>query len=449
MRVWDVTEYGTRSDGVTNDAPAIQKAIDDCAAAGGGRVLVPAGRYLCGTIELKNDVELHLSRGASLMASLNKEDIRITPCPDGAEEDSGYFIGALHAKGVSITGDGEIYGQGYKVMRDDGADGEWHECPLMVDGFRPRLTYFEDVEDLRIQNVTFRDSALWTLHMAGCRRVKVQGIQILNHRRGANNDGIDPDSCQDVVISDCMIETGDDAIVVKTTKPMTERYGPCENILIRDCILASHDSALKIGTETHGDIRNIIMSDCIVRDCSRGIGIWVRDGGTVENIQVHHIMGAVRRYANSGGRSFAPDWWGKGDPIFLSATFRKGSSGPIGKIRNVYFDHIRMDAESSIFLRGEKESNIQNVYFQDVEITMKKQGTQEAGYFDEQPSERGVYAHEIPAIYAQCARDLSFQNMKIHWTKDRHASWTSGIQTVDCQNIRVEGMAESVEEPLR
>ena len=444
MRVWDVTEYGVKADGKTNDGPSIQRAVDDCSAAGGGRVLIPAGHYLCGTIELKDHVELHLMQGASLIARLNKEDIRQTPCPDGAKEDSGYFIGALHAENVSLTGDGEIYGQGYKVMRDDGADGHWKECPLMVEGFRPRLTYFEDVENLRIENVTFRDSALWTLHMAGCRRVKVQGIQILNHCRGANNDGIDPDSCQDVIISDCMIETGDDAIVIKTTAPMTKLYGPCKNILIRNCILASHDSALKIGTETHGDIRNIIMSDCIVRDCSRGIGIWVRDGGTVENIQVHHIVGSVRRYANAGNRAFAPDWWGKGEPLFLSATFRKNTRGPIGKIQNVYFDHIRMDAESCIFMRGEEESIIQNVRFQDLELVMKKQGTQEAGFFDEQPSERGVYEHEIPAMYIQYAKDVAVMNMRVCWTEDRYSRWASGIQTVNCQNIRVDGLEESV-----
>lgn len=266
-------------------------------------------------------------QGASLMASLNKEDIRQTPCPDGAKEDSGYFIGALHAKNVSLTGDGEIYGQGYKVMRDDGADGHWKECPLMVEGFRPRLTYFEDVENLRIENVTFRDSALWTLHMAGCRRVKVQGIQILNHCRGANNDGIDPDSCQDVIISDCMIETGDDAIVIKTTAPMTKLYGPCKNILIRNCILASHDSALKIGTETHGDIRNIIMSDCIVRDCSRGIGIWVRDGGTVENIQVHQYCRKCTTICNAGNRAFAARLVGEGRTIVFIRYIPKEYTG--------------------------------------------------------------------------------------------------------------------------
>lgn len=446
MRTWNILEYDIKADGITNDGPSIQQAIDECALAGGGRVIVPAGNYLCGTLELKSNVELHLEQGASLIASLNKEDIRLTPCPDGAKEDSGYFVGALHAKNVALTGFGEIYGQGCKVMYDDGADGDFHECPLVSEGFRPRLTYFEDIENLTIQDVIFRDSALWTLHMAGCRRVKVQGIKILNNVRGANNDGIDPDSCQDVVISDCFIETGDDAIVVKTTEPMTRRYGACENILIRGSVLASHDSALKIGTETHGNIRNIIMSDCIVQNCSRGIGIWVRDGAVIENIQVHHITGAVRRYANSGGRAFAPDWWGKGEPIFISATNRKGKQGCAGIIRNVHFDHIQMTAESCIFMRGEENSPISRIKLQNIEIQMKKQGTQPVGFFDEQPSWRNVYPHEIPAIYAHYVKGLELEDIVVVWHKPMQEAWGKVTQFVDCEQVETERVRETENE---
>lgn len=442
MREWNIRSYGVKADGISNDGPVIQQAVEDCSAAGGGRVTVPAGHYLCGTIELKDGVELHLEQGAVLLASLRPEDIHTTPHPDGSAEVSGYFVGAVHAKNVALTGQGCLNGQGWRVMTDDGADGGFHECPLMTEGFRPRLTYFEDVEDLTVRDVTFKDSALWTLHMAGCRRVRVESVKILNHPRGANNDGIDPDSCQDVLISDCLIETGDDAIVIKTTEPMTRKYGPCENIVIRGCILASHDSALKIGTETYGDIRNIILSDCIVRDCSRGVGIWVRDGAVIENIQVHHITGAVRRYANAGSRSFAPDWWGKGEPLFVSATRRKGKTAPAGMIRNLWFDHIRMTAESSIFIRGEEDSIIQNVELNDITVTMKKQGTQEAGFFDEQPSQRGVYPHEIPVIYAEYAHRLRIRSLTAYWDKDRQKAWAGLLETEHCTQVETGDLEE-------
>lgn len=132
------------------------------------------------------------------------------------------------------------------------------------------MILLEDITDLTIRDVTLRDAAFWTLHMAGCRRVRIRDIRILNDDRGANNDGIDPDCCQDVIISGCLIHTGDDAIVVKATGPMTRRYGPCCNVTITNCVLHSRDSALKIGTETCGDIRNITFGDCLVKDCSRG-----------------------------------------------------------------------------------------------------------------------------------------------------------------------------------
>lgn len=132
--------------------------------------------------------------------------------------------------------------------------------------------------------MTFRDAAFWTLHMAGCENVLIHQVRIFNDERGANNDGIDPDSCKNVVISNCIIKAGDDAIVVKNTAPMAAKYGSCENIVISNCILYSYDSALKIGTETAKAIRHVVLSDCVIRDCSRGIRIWVRDGGEKERL---------------------------------------------------------------------------------------------------------------------------------------------------------------------
>ena len=271
-----------------------------------------------------------------------------------------------------------------------------------------RDRYFEDVENLTVQGITFRDAAFWTLHMAGCRHVLVDGIRILNDQRGANNDGIDPDTCQDVVISNCIIKSGDDAIVVKNSVPMAKKYGSCENIVIRGCVLYSHDSALKIGTETGCAIRHVILSDCVFRECSRGVGIWVRDGAVIEDIHIHHVTGNTRRYADCPQREFAPRWWGKGEPIFLSATPRKQGGHP-GVIRNITFDHISMTAESSLFIAGEKDSVIEDVTVEHLDLTLRQQGSHKPGLFDEQPSSRDVYPHDIPAIYVRSAKGVAIQ----------------------------------------
>ncbi|NMN00949.1 glycoside hydrolase [Bifidobacterium sp. DSM 109958] len=413
-----ITDFGAVPDGVTNNREAIQTAVDRAHEAGGGRVVVPTGRFLSGAIVLRSHVTLHLETGAWLISSLRSEDgidfaAEFDDDTENAGWEGGCFLFARHAEDIVIEGHGTIYGQGDKVFWDDDSDNGFHECPLAVRGElwgRPRTTYFEDVTDLTVRDVTFRDAAFWTLHMAGCNRVRVEGVRILNDQRAPNNDGIDPDTCKDVVISNCIVVTGDDAIVVKNTPPMAKRYGACENVVISNCVLASRDSALKVGTETGSAIRNVILSDCVFRDCSRGVGIWVRDGATVEDIHVHHVSGATRQYADSYRDGRRGGWWGKGEPIFVSATPRARPTVPRpGVIRNVTFDHIAMTCESCVFIAGEEDAVIENVRVSDLDLTMRAQGTQPARWFDEQPSARGLYEHEIPAVYVRHADDVRIE----------------------------------------
>ena len=186
-----------------------------------------------------------------------------------------------------------------------------------------------------------------------------------------------------------------------------------ENVAITGCILHSRDSALKIGTETHGVIRNVTLSDCVIDDCSRAVGVWVRDGGTVENIQVHHLVGAVRRYADRYSVPGAPGWWGKGEALFVNATRRAGQDNFPGVIRNVSFDHITMKAESCLFFAGESYAPLYNIRAEAVDLTLCRQGTQPGGLFDEQPSARHLYPHEIPALYARCVQGLRVRDCRV------------------------------------
>lgn len=393
--IYNILEYGAVGDGKTDCAAAIQKAIDVC-SENGGRVLIPSGRFLSGFLRLKSNVELYLEQGAVLVSDLSNSEAR-------------YFLFACHEKNITISGNGTIDGQGRLRFVDDNADHGAHECPLYVTGNRPRTSYFEDIENLTVRNVTFYDAAFWTLHMAGCRNVMVDGIRILNNDRGPNNDGIDPDCCKNVVIRNCIVESGDDSIVVKATKAMTEKYGACEHVVIQGCILHSRDSALKIGTESHGDIRHILFCDCIVKDCSRAVGIWSRDGGTISDIRIHHVMGNTRCYADCPERDFAPRWWGKGEPFFISAARRNGSEQTPGAIRRIWVDHVSLVSESCLFMAGESDAPIEQVRMKDVEIQWKRQSSHMPHLFDEQPSERDVYEHEIPCIYGREAHDVLIQ----------------------------------------
>ena len=403
--VFNILDYGAVADGVTNNAPAIQAAID-AATVCGGQVIVPSGEFLSGTIVLKSNIDFHLCPGAVLIASLSEDDVKEFDELRGSNEmacwKGGCFMFAKDECNVTVSGPGTIYGQGDKVFFDDDADGGFHECPLNVTAFRPRTTFFENVRNLTIKEINIKSAARWTLHMAGCSYVTVDSVKIFNDIRGANTDGIDADCCKNVIITNCMVETGDDAIVIKTAEPVTKLYGSCENIVVSNCILSSRDSAVKIGTETHGDIRNITIGDCIIRDCSRGIGIWVRDGGTIEDIRLHHLRGSVLKYADAKRPKGLPSsWWGNGEPVFINNTYRNEEKKYSGIIRNISVDHIDIKAESSVFVAGEEDCVVSNIYMTDLNIEMCSQGTQQRGYFDEQPSIRGVYAHSIPVVYGR------------------------------------------------
>lgn len=439
--IFDITKYGAVPDGITNNSASIQKAIDDCTSFGGGIVLIPSGHFLSGTLCLKSNVNLHLEQGAVLTSSINEEDIiNYTKDFETNTNDSGWeggcFLCAFRSENITISGDGIIYGQGDKVFFDTDADYGYNECPKDCAKFRPRTTFFEDITNLRVTGVTFKDAAFWTLHMAGCKHVLVDNVKILNDVRGANNDGIDPDSCQDVVISNCIIESGDDAIVVKNTISMGKKYGACENVIIHGCILHSQDSALKIGTETYKGIKNVILSDCIVKDCSRGVGIWVRDGATVENIRVHNVTGSVRRYADRFTVEGHPGWWGKGEPLFISNTPRyKDSPKNTGIIRNVVFKDIEIDSESCIFMRADDGCPIENIKLENVTVNMKKQGKLDSGIFDEQPSVRNKYEHEVPGFYANGITNLKIKNLEINKFEPFLKGWSDEkIMIENCDN---------------
>ena len=442
MQEYWITEYGAVADGVTNCAAAIQAAVDAAAQAGGGRVMVPAGRFLSGSVMLRSHVELHLCSGAVLQSSLRPEDIRPFRHADADDAmdgwNGGFFLGACGGQDITISGSGVIDGQGRRVFFDRNEDNGFGECPKAAAAFRPRMILLEDITDLTIRDVTLRDAAFWTLHMAGCRRVRIRDIRILNDDRGANNDGIDPDCCQDVIISGCLIHTGDDAIVVKATGPMTRRYGPCCNVTITNCVLHSRDSALKIGTETCGDIRNITFGDCLVKDCSRAVGIWVRDGGTVEDIHVHHLTGCTRRYADSYQLPGAPGWWGKGEPVFVSATPRKGKTGPAGVIRRVSFDHLYLTSESCAFAAGEPDSEIQDLRISEMHLILQHRGTQPGGLFDEQPSARHIYPHAIPALYARCVDGLTVKDSTVRFVGENEA-WDGSVAVLEhCRRAKLD-----------
>ena len=431
-----ISDFGASPD-LKNCAAAINTAIDEACESGGGVVVIPAGRWNSGTIELKNDVELYIEAGAELVCIFDEKILSGFSDSEAAQMlPAVFFIGAANTINTSITGKGVIYGKGELSMIDDHSDGGFDESPLAFIGFRPKLLLFYNCENLVIRDIVLKESASWTLHLAGCRHVLIERITIQNNDRGANNDGIDPDSCDDVTITGCNISTGDDAIVIKTGKETSRRFGPCRNIVISNCILHSRDSALKIGTETHALIENIVFVNCIANDCSRIAGIWVRDGAEVHNIWILNIRGSARRYASSD--RYPMHWWGKGEPVFISAAPRNAIVPRPGKIRNIHIDGLTANCESSFFVSGEPGSEIEDIYITNTVLHFIRQGTQLTGIFDEQPSIRDFREHDIPAFYFNRVNNVFGKNISVDFLTSKEGQtekWTGILETEYCRNI--------------
>lgn len=252
----NIADYGAIADGKTLNTKVIQKAIDDCSASGGGIVTVPTGKFLIGTIYLKNDVNLHLESGAVLLGSTKMEDYNPSNLIRGVE-----------ANNISITGNGTIDGQGHAFWIPADKSGiPYDRAPEWVHQTKsPRnMLKLEGCKGVTIQNVHLKGSESWTLHLLGCDQVVVDGITIRNPLQGPNTDGIDIQACSNVRIANCDIYTRDDAICFKNRDPRYT-HKACENITVTNCILTTVCNSFKIGTESLGDFKNIVFSNSVIK----------------------------------------------------------------------------------------------------------------------------------------------------------------------------------------
>lgn len=306
--VYSVLDFGAINDGTTLNTPAIQEAVDKCASEGGGKVVVPPGKYLTGSIFLKSNICFEVFPGAELIFN---DDIENCPIVDGRWEGierrvyAALFTGH-HLENVSIVGRGKINGQGEKwwkayeetfaLRRNNGITEREPEnppgSPLKVP--RPRLINLYHCKNVLISELTFIDSPSWTIHPVYCENVVVEKISIIQPYESPNTDGINPESCKNVRISNCFVDCGDDCITIKSGyNEDGRRVGiPCENIAINNCTFAHGRSAVGIGSEMSGGVKNVTISNCVFNGTLRGIRLKTNRarGGTVENYRADNIV---------------------------------------------------------------------------------------------------------------------------------------------------------------
>ncbi len=416
MKIYDVASYGAVGDGKTNDAKAIQSAIDDCACNGGGRVVLESGKtYYSDSIQIKKNVELHLQKGAVLRAT-SDIDGYIRPCkmindPKTAlvgnpvtGKPSFVFVYGYEADNCSITGEGTIDGNCYAfVKRKDRyyVTGDFYP--------RPTTIYIEKSNNISFRDITVTNAPFWTLHPAGCNDVLISHIRILNPLDVANSDGIDPDHCSNVRIIGCHIVCADDCICLKTSKGNAE-YGPCENIIISDCTLTSTSAAVKIGTEGVGDFRNVIVSNCMISKSNRGLSIQIRDGGKVENVTFRDCTVETRR--------FCSDWWGTAEPVTITC-FRRDENTVAGHIKNVRYYNITAKGENGVLIYSSPENPVENIVFENCNIHLEKTSKWDCGLYDLRPCiDHGIEENDNSAFFIRNAKNVRIEKTSVSFGQD-------------------------------
>ncbi len=427
---FDVRDFGANADGKTLCTEAIQKAIDACAAAGGGTVHLPAGTFRSGTIRLKSNVTLHLEAGCTLLGSENLNDYPEN-LPAVRSYTDNYTARSLIAgedlENVAICGRGTIDGNGRKFR--------WKEYLT-----RPYAIRLVSCRGVLIDGVTLRNSAMWMQHYLACDRVRMHGVTVFNHITH-NNDGVDIDGCHDVHISDCNFDSDDDAITLKSTLDRA-----CENVTITNCIASSHCNAIKFGTESNGGFKNIAISNCTV--CSprfskpingklrglAGIALEIVDGGELDRVVIDNI-------AISGVTV----------PIFLrlgnrARPFTKDGPKPdIGSFRNVAISNVIATGMANIgcAIAGLPDHPIENVSLSNINLTFEGGGTQEnasreipevpdkypeSGMFGTLPA-YGFYCRHVKGIRAQNVRVRTSQpDLRPAWVcDDVEGLWLNGL----------------------
>jgi polygalacturonase len=281
-KVCDPRDFGAVADGKTKDTAALQRAIEECAAAGGGIVRLRAGIFLTAPITLRSRITLQLDAGATLLGSADAADYQPAG-PEASKTNSLLpLVRAINEVDVAIAGEGAIDGSGRgwweaaRAARDAGQ-------PLPV---RPRLVVFTRCRRVRVEGVTLRNSPSFHLVPSQCEDVTIRGIRIFAPPDSPNTDGIDPMASRNVRISECTIDTGDDNIAIKSGAiDPNHPEAAAADITITDCTFL-HGHALSIGSETNGGVRNITAKRCTFKDTQNGLRIksYRGRGGNVEAV---------------------------------------------------------------------------------------------------------------------------------------------------------------------
>ncbi len=453
---FSVRKYGAKGDGNTPDTRAINKAVAACVKAGGGTVYVPAGRYVTGTIRLFSNINLYLAPGAVLLATEDNSDY-------GLQTDYGFsgsgaggkklgLVFADRAENVSITGTGVIDGRSELFMFPDSvqvsspqdvrytrqgaaymnAPEGRSEAPVMWRGQfaeRPGTEIiFHACKRVLVRDITIRNANDWSMDINNCDDAKVLGISIDNNMSVPNSDGVDMYDSKNVIISDCDIRVGDDAIAVVGTS----------NLKVSNCSLYSRSCGIRVGYNGFNDNNsgNLLFDNIRIIGSNRGIGIFQRRKGNIENMLFSNIIIETRLYPGQ--------WWGHGEPVHISALPGLGSK-EVGTISNVRFTNIIARGEQGLVLYGSPESVLTDIRFENVQFTLVRGKFTDlyGGNFDLRANDdpkQSLFKHDIPALYARHVKGLTVRGLDLRWDGSLPDYFTHAIDCESFEDVTISDM---------
>ena len=391
----NVLEVGAVNDGNFKNTEVIKKAINMAAESGGGTVYFPAGNYLTGPIHMKSNITLYIDAGATIKFSEDFDDyLPMVPTRFQGINCNGFspLIYGYEVENVSIIGQGTVDGQGdiwqktIKELKRKNRAGievplnKWQEIYLKENpgiknpdqsGFqRPLFIQFFNSSNIKIRDINIKNSPFWTVHFVNCENVLADGLYIKNPEESSNTDGINPESSQNVTISNCVIDVGDDCITIKSGKGKEARdnYKPSKNIQILNCTMLHGAGGVAIGSEMSAGVENVVISNCLIQNTGKGIHIKTNRerGGYVKNVRVSNVI--IKDILHCHDKVPAG--------IHLNAMYYLRDSieyKPVSEstpvLKNLHFSNITLsDVEYPFYLYGLGEQSIEDVTFSDIDI---------------------------------------------------------------------------------
>ncbi|NLR63357.1 glycoside hydrolase family 28 protein [Chitinophaga varians] len=403
----NIAGRGAKGDGHTDNTAIIQQAIRDCRQ---GTVIIPAGNYLTGPLTLSSDIRVYLEYGAVLTGIA---DMALYPKP--ARGGAPALLYAAGASNIILCGEGTINGQGDHAAFQLGDDSK-------TGAIRPMLLHFDHCQHIEVKDLHIRNAAYWVQKYEGCNDVSLRGLKVYSHGN-FNNDGIDISGSSNVIISDCNIDTDDDALCLKS-----DINASCENITISNCLLRSNCNALKFGTGSFSGFKNITVNNIVIHKASEenrrhwkksfpwmgitndtsviaGIALEVVDGGSMDQVIISGVsMQDIQT------------------PVFIRLGDRKkGPSNTVSTLKNVIISNIiaRSASRLSSCISGIPGHPVENVTISHVRIIAP--GGTPTGYATAVPENASAYPENrmfgtiLPAaaFYVRHAKNISFDDVQV------------------------------------